>query len=250
MISDLPYQHPFELRVLFPSEIGYGLGLTPHLLYKPLTMVADVSKKYAHGKDVIVVRNSEIDQMTRLTAATGAVNNVIAVANRILSLRVEDVSVPLKQTREVERLLTSIVREGTNIVNKLVAKNHVLTMSFMRRDAMMRGGVEPNTNTTLFAAPWSRNHNYPRTIDEQKYEEWVTETGAKTQARQTRIIDRWRQVKQKRDAWWAQQERQRVGHHVAYAGELPTIGTPVVKPVDVEAHAERLQKLEDLPDLE
>ena len=153
-------------------------------------MVAEVSQKYAHGKDVIVVRNSEIDQVTRLTAAPGSINNVIVVANRILSLRIEDVSVPLKQTRKVERLLTSIVREGTNTVNKLVPRNHVLTMSFMRRDAM-RGGVDPNTNTTLFAAPWSRNHNYRRTIDEGKYEEWVTETGAKTQARQTRIIDRW-----------------------------------------------------------
>ena len=250
VITDLPFQSPFDLRVSFPAEFGYGLGLTPHLVFKPLVLVADVAKKFPQERDTLPVTQAEVDQLTRLAAATGSVNNIVAVANRVLSMRLEDVSTPLEEERKAERLLTSIVREGTSTTNKLVARSHILATSMLRRDAMIRGGVDPNTNLCLFAAPWSRNYNYRRTIDEEKYEQWVTETGANAQARQKRIVEKWNEVKERRNAWWKKKEQQRPGRQTSYVPDIEVVGTPVAKDINMEEQTQRLQDLEDLPELE
>ena len=95
-MAALQYADPFHIQLNFPGEIGYGLGIQPHLLFKPLIMLGDQRKKFPTEKDVVPVRQGELDLARRLTAATAAINNIVAVANRELSLRVEDLSTPLR----------------------------------------------------------------------------------------------------------------------------------------------------------
>ena len=64
--------------------------ITPHIAFKPLIITGDASRKFPEPTDCMLVRCSEVEQSVRAMAAAGAMNNVVAVANRLLSLRIED----------------------------------------------------------------------------------------------------------------------------------------------------------------
>ena len=219
------------------------MGITPHLTFKPLIMTGDAFNKYPEPTDCLLVRCSEAEQSARATAAAGAMNNVVAVANRLLSLRIEDLATPLEDERKVERLLTSLVREGSTLTNQLLARAHVLTTSFIRRDAMLRGGLDPTSNGNLFASPWMRNYNYRKTVSASKLEDWVASTGLEAQERQARIVEEWKRVKESREAWWQAKKSEKRGGE--QAGQLGAVGTDVVAQVDVESQGQKFGNIEE-----
>ena len=247
--ASMQFEDPFHIKMNFPAGIGHGLGVQPHLVFKPMTMLGDKSKQFPKQADVIPVRLGELDLSRRLAAATASINNIVAVANRELSLKVEDLATPLPPKREHERLLTSVIREGVSVINQLTSRMHVLQVSLIKRDAMLRGGVDPQSNINLFASPWTGNVNYKPSIDQNKYEQWVDQTGADARTRQTQLRKRWHTVKTRRDAWWHDQQKKTIGHQQAYMPPLEPVGTPVVAEANVDDAARGLTQLDKLPDL-
>ena len=234
--------NPFEIKLEFPPEIGYGMAVMPHLVWKPLVTTADAFGKFPKAGDTMLVRCSEMEQCVRMTSAAAAMNNVVAVANRLLSLSIEDISTPLAEERRTERLLTSLVREGATLVNQLTTRVHVLTISLLRRDAMLRGGIDPTSHSNLFASPWMNNYNYRKAFDKAKYEQWTNDTGLQMRERQTRMVEQWKEVKARREKWWNERKGEKFGEKE----QLAVVGTEVVTHLDVEEQMKCLGDVEQL----
>ena len=160
VLCDLQDREPFNLQVGFPTDVGLIHGVEPHFKFEEVYFNPDEDGHFPTGNDGLLLRYAEAEQLTRLTAAIGAFNNIVAVATRILSLRLEDLATPLGVDREAERLLTSTIREASDSVNKLTVRANALSEAVVRRDSMLRGGMDPTSHPAAFASPFLRDVNY------------------------------------------------------------------------------------------
>ena len=163
-MANLQHQDPFELRTHMPHEVGLMHGVEPHYRFEAWEFQPDHRGKYPDSQDCLLTRYSESEQLRKLTSATGAFNNIAAAANRALSMRLEDLSTPLEPERKIERLLVSLVREATDMVNKLTAKASVLSTAILRRDSMLRANQDPTTHSAAFATPFNRTQNFDKAM--------------------------------------------------------------------------------------
>ena len=55
-------------------------------------------------------------------------------------------------------MLLSVIREASVVVNKLAARSSILSESVVRRDTMLRAGVDPTSHPHVFASPYMRSN--------------------------------------------------------------------------------------------
>ena len=160
VLADLQDSNPFNLRVGFPEDVGLIHGVEPHFKFEEMYFNPDQDGMFPTSHESLLLRYAEAEQLTRLTAAIGAFNNIVAVATRLLSMRIEDLGNPMEEDREAERILASTIREASDQVNKLTVRANALSEGVVRRDAMLRGGLDPTTHAAAFASPFLRDLNY------------------------------------------------------------------------------------------
>ena len=164
VLSELQDRDPFDIILSVPAEIGMSQGAAPTFSMRQTQLKADVHGKYPKSSDGLLMRYRECDQLNRLSAAAGAFNNMAHVAMRILSLRLEDVSVALDPKRETERLLATLAREASAVTNKLLVRINVLGVAIMRRDGMLRGNKDPTSHPNMFGCPLNWTSNYASSV--------------------------------------------------------------------------------------
>ena len=102
--------------------------------------------------DYKLMTYAENEQLLRLSNAAILLNNTVYVVSKCLSARIEDISTPLADNRKTERVLCTVLRQASKLVNDVTMRVNVLATGIARRDAMLRAGLDPAVHRQSFAS--------------------------------------------------------------------------------------------------
>ena len=208
LMAELRSKNPFDVRFEFPEEIGMLHAAAPHFSLRSTSMIADVSGKYPQNSDRLPISFAEIEQSIKFTNAAVAMNNVIHVASRVLTWRVEDVSTELAQDRVTERILCAVIREASKLLNDLLLKQNIISTCVMRRDSMLRTNVNPIAHPITFSTPVPSTGPFILDFNTDELLQWIDDWGKRTMRQQKEDTRRWELVKAKRDAVFAHRKEE------------------------------------------
>ena len=153
VVESLKTKKVFDIRFEFPTSLGKCFGLQPHYNLVATETRPDANKKFPTSKDTNVMTLAENEQFIRLSAGVAVMNNIVFTATKLLSLRVEDFARSFEGQRAQERALCNVIKEASITLNEANTKLHVLSVAIMRRDAMVRRGMDPEENMEVFSSP-------------------------------------------------------------------------------------------------
>ena len=146
--TELQTQEVFDLRLRMPKEVSTSLSVAPHFDLDPRRDCKDKWEQVPTERDVVLMRHAEAEQLIKFNKAIAAVNNVVSAATRALSMTLENLKQPIERERKQERMLASVIREASTIVNKLAARATVLSESLTRRDLMLTKRSRPDQSSS------------------------------------------------------------------------------------------------------
>ena len=144
---------PFNVSFAFPTGMRKLPGAALHFLLNSTEIHPDVSENYPQNVDFLPINYSECEQLIKFTSSTVALNNVIYIATKMLTHKIEDLATPLSRERRAERILCAVVREASALVADITIKANLLSSALLRRDNMTRCDKNPRLNPVTFGSP-------------------------------------------------------------------------------------------------
>ena len=206
LMAELRGKEPFDVRFELPEEIGILHGLSPHFSLRSTRTVPDVSGKYPTNTDRLLVGFAELEQLIKFGNAAISLNNVMFVASKVLTWRIEDVGTPLSQDRRTERILCAVIRESTKLLNDILLKKNIIESCILRRDSMLRASYNPRSHPVTFCTPVPSTGPFILNFDTSQLMKWIDDWGNQMSKQQREDKVRWEVVKAKRDAVFARQK--------------------------------------------
>ena len=68
-------------------------------------------------------------------------------------IEAKSVSIELAQDRVTERILCTVIREASKLLNDLLLKQNIISMCMMRQDSMLRTNFNPVAHPVTFSTP-------------------------------------------------------------------------------------------------
>ena len=208
LMAELRGKEIFNVKFDFPPEVGILHSAAPHFSLKPTTTFADVSGKFPQNHDRLLISMAEAEQWLKFGNAVISLNNLVFVATKLLTWRIEDVATPLAQDRKEERVLCAIIREATKLMNDMQQKSNIIAMCAMRRDSMLRADYDPVAHPVTFTSPIPTNGPFNKTLDAEQLTQWVDKWGQRMEDRLEEENRRSDRVRCSRDLWFAKRKEE------------------------------------------